>query len=84
MKNNNEKITAFKSLHDISVRKEELLKDIRKDQEQMGNLWNEMFHPQQKKARSKGISIQSLMNTSIGVLDGVLFAWKLYRKFKRR
>ena len=74
--------THYKSLDDISQRKAELLNSIRKDQRKMGSLWNEMFQPE-RKSRKKGFSLQSAMNTGIGVLDGVLFAWKLYRKFKK-
>ena len=58
------------------------LDDIRKDQKKMGAMWNEMFRPGQK-SRKKGMSLQSIMSTGMGVLDGALFAWKLYRKFKR-
>ena len=82
MTNETEKQTSYSSLHDISMRKEELLKQIRHDQQQMGGMWNEMFRPGQK-SRKKGMSLQSIMSTGMGVLDGALFAWKLYRKFKR-
>ena len=75
MTNETEKQTSYSSLHDISMRKEELLKQIRHDQ-------HEMFRPQQR-TRKKGLNLQSMLNTGIGVLDGALFAWKLYRKFKR-
>lgn len=82
MAHQNEKETAYKSLRDISMRKEELLQQIRKDQKEMGQLWGEMFRPE-RKSRKKGFSLQGVMNTGIGVLDGALFAWKIYRKFKR-
>lgn len=82
MANSNENRTHYKSLDDISLRKAELLGKIRKDQAEMGMLWNEMFQPE-KKSKKKGMNLQSIMNTGIGVLDGALFAWKLYRKFKK-
>lgn len=82
MANNNENRTHYKSLDDISQRKTELLAKIQKDQAEMGTLWNEMFKPE-KKSRKKGMNLQSIMNTGIGVLDGALFAWKIYRKFKK-
>jgi len=28
--------------------------------------------------------IYSLMNTSVGIFDATLLAWKLYRKFKKK
>lgn len=82
MTNDKEKQAHFKSLDDISQRKAELLEGIRGDAKSMSALWKEMFSPQQK-GRKKGVSLQSVMSTGVGVLDGALFAWKLYRKFKR-
>ncbi len=82
MANNIDNRTHYKSLDDISNRKAELLKDIRKDQKEMGVLWNDIFQPE-RKSKKKGFNLQSMMSTSIGVLDGAIFAWKLYRKFKR-
>lgn len=82
MTTDNDIRTHYKSLDDISLRKAKLLDDIRKDQKKMGAMWNEMFRPRQK-SRKKGMSLQSIMSTGMGVLDGALFAWKLYRKFKR-
>lgn len=82
MTTDNDIRTHYKSLDDISLRKAQLLDDIRKDQKKMGAMWNEMFRHEQK-SRKKGMSLQSIMSTGMGVLDGALFAWKLYRKFKR-
>lgn len=82
MTTDNDIRTHYKSLDDISLRKAQLLDDIRKDQKKMVAMWNEMFRPGQK-SRKKGMSLQSIMSTGMGVLDGALFAWKLYRKFKR-
>lgn len=82
MANNINNRTHYKSLDDISTRKAKLLNDIRKDQKEMGALWNSMFQPEQK-SKKKGFSLHSMMNTGIGVLDGAIFAWKIYRKFKR-
>lgn len=82
MNNNNERQLEYKTLHDISRRKAEILNSIRKDQKMMGELWNDMFKPQ-KKSGKKGLSLQTIMNTGVGVVDGALFAWKMYRKFKK-
>ena len=73
----------FRSLDDIDRRKRELLKGIRKDQNNINRLCTEMFKPQQKKSKQKGFKLSSIINSSVGVIDGALFAWKLYRKFKR-
>ena len=82
MKDDNGIRTHYQSLDDISRRKAELQKRIRQDQKDMGLLWNEMFRPEQK-SKKKGFSLQTLLNTGIGVFDGALFVWKIYRKFKR-
>ena len=82
MTTDNDIRTHYKSLDDISLRKAKLLDDIRKDRKKMGAMWNEMLRHGQK-SRKKGMSLQSIMSTGMGVLDGALFAWKLYRKFKR-
>ena len=72
MTTDNDIRTHYKSLDDISLRKAKLLDDIRKDQKKMGAMWNEMFRPGQK-SRKKGMSLQSIMSTGMGVLDGALF-----------
>lgn len=82
MTDDNATRTHYKSLDDISRRKAELQKRIRQDQKNMGLLWNEMFRPEQK-SKKKGLSLQTVLNTGIGVFDGALFAWKIYRKFKK-
>lgn len=73
---------AYHSLQDIRMRKEELLDGIRKDRKAMGKLVGNMFEPE-RRARQKGITLSGLLNTGVGLLDGALFAWKLYRKFRR-
>ena len=83
MANDTDKNIRYNSLHDISLRKEELLKQIRHDQKEMGEMWSSMFKPEQKRGKKKGLSLQTVMSTGVGILDGALFAWKLYRKFKR-
>lgn len=83
MTNDTEKTVQYNSLHDISLRKQELLRQIRHDQKEIGEMWNSMFRPEQKRGKKKGLSLQTVMSTGVGVLDGALFAWKLYRKFKR-
>ena len=82
MTQNEEQQVQFRSLHDISLRKAQLLKAIRKDQKEIGKEWNELFRKDETK-KSKGFSVANVIGNSIGVLDGALFAWKLYRKFKK-
>ena len=72
----------FHSLDDIAARREELLKGMNKDQKEIGLLWNAMFKPE-KKTRQKGFTLSSVLSSSVGIIDGALFALKIYRKFKR-
>lgn len=81
MKNNAESPTAYNTLHEIRQRKEAVLAEIRKDNKQMGKLWNGLFHD--SSPRKKGFTWSSVLNTGMGFMDGFLLVWKLYRKFKR-
>lgn len=72
----------FHSLQEIAARREVLLKGIRKDQKEMTSLCKAMFKPE-KKSTKKGFKLSSLLSSSVGIIDGALFAWKIYRKFKR-
>lgn len=83
---NNESTTiTYKSLADIRLRKEILRNDILKDDHKIQGLWKSLFHkPAIANSNAKPSErIQSLMNNSVGIVDGLLLAWKLYRKFKR-
>lgn len=72
----------YTTLRSIEERKRQLLKEIRQDSDKMTKLRKELFA---KPLPAKGgLKAQGLMNTGVGLLDGLLLAWKLYRKFKRR
>ena len=83
MNNEIQHTTTYSSLREIRQRKEALLHDIRRDNKQMGKLWKDLFAKPEKSSRKKGFNLTSLMGTGMGVIDGALLAWKLYRKFKR-
>ncbi len=75
----------YKSLTEIRIRKDQILKSIRKDDEGIRRLWNSMFNkPETRTSKLPSKRISKLMNTGTGIVDGVLLAWKLYRKFKKR
>ena len=75
------KTETYNTVHEIRLRKEVLLSEIKRDNQQMGILWKELFRkPEQKK---KGLTVASLMSTGAGLADGFMLAWKLYRKFKK-
>ena len=75
------KTETYNTLHEIRLRKEAILTEIRMDNQQMNVLWKDLFRkPEPKK---KGFSLTSLMSAGAGVADGFMLAWKLYRKFKK-
>lgn len=77
-----EKTETYNTLHEIRLRKELILSEIKRDNQQINVLWKELFRkPEQNK--KKGFTLASLMTTGAGVADGFMLAWKLYRKFKK-
>lgn len=77
-----EKMDNYNTLHEIRLRKELILSEIRRDNQQINVLWKELFRkPEQN--RKKGFTMASLMTTGAGLADGFMLAWKLYRKFKK-
>lgn len=76
------KMENYNTLHEIRLRKELILSEIRRDNQQINVLWKELFRkPEQN--RKKGFTMASLMTTGAGLADGFMLAWKLYRKFKK-
>lgn len=76
-----EKTNAYNTLQEIRMRKQVLLSEIKRNNQQINILWKNMFRkPEPKK---KGLTLASLMTTGAGLADGFMLAWKLYRKFKK-
>ena len=76
-----EKTNAHNTLQEIRLRKQVLLSEIKRNNQQINILWKNMFRkPEPKK---KGLTLASLMTTGAGLADGFMLAWKLYRKFKK-
>ena len=76
------KTETYNTLHEIRLRKETILAEIRMDNQQMNILWKDLFRkPEQKK---KGLTLSSIMTMGTGVADGFLLIWKLYRKLKKK
>ncbi len=84
MKTENPNSSIFHSLHDVRMRKEMLLTDIQKDEREIKELWNRLFRKpnalSQKALPSQ--RFKSIFSNSVGLIDGVILGWKLYRKFK--
>lgn len=81
----NENTPAYTTLRSIEERKLQLLKEIRKDNQQINKLRKQLFAKPTALTTRRGrkMSMQGLMTTSAGVFDGLLLVWKLYRKFKK-
>lgn len=76
---------VYHSIDEIRARKALLQKDIQTDEAKIDEKWHSLFKKPQALSRSATPSqrIVSIVNSGTGVLDGLLLAWKLYRKFKR-
>lgn len=73
---------TYSTLHEIRLRKETILSEIRMNNQQINILWKDMFRkPEPKK---KTLSLSSIMTMGTGMADGFLLIWKLYRKYKRK
>lgn len=70
------------TLSEIQRRKAELLQEIRNDNKEISTLWHEIFNKPDA-VRKKGFSMSGIMTTGAGVVDGLLFAWKLYKRLKK-
>lgn len=72
----------FNSLLELQLRKEQTRNAIGKDSADIASKWKSLFSKHKTK-RKKGWDMTSLVNTGVGALDGLMLAWKLYRKFHR-
>lgn len=83
---NHQDKNQYCSLTEIRLRKELLQKEMETDSEKIKQQWNSLFV--KPKAFSKSTSpskrISSLMSMGAGALDGMILAWKLYHKFKKK
>ena len=85
METTSKRTASYRSLDEIRDRKDLLLDDIRRDDQQIKALWGQLFaKPEPLSALTPSKRISSLMATGAGVLDGILLGWKLYRKFKKK
>ena len=66
---------TYSTLHEIRLRKETILSEIRMNNQQINILWKDMFRkPEPKK---KALSLSSIMTMGTGMADGFLLIWKL-------
>lgn len=72
---------TINDLREIRLRKKKVLSLIKKDNDNMSQMWKSLF--QKKNKSKKKLTISSVLTAGTGVLDGLLLTWKLYRKFKK-
>jgi len=73
----------FTTLTDIRAYKERLMTEIRKDEDEIVAEWHRLFRESSQKGKttpSKRLS--NIVNTGVAAFDGLLLAWKLYRKYR--
>ena len=76
-----EKTNAYNTLQEIRLRKQVLLSEIKRNNQQMNILWKNLFR--KPEPHKKGLTLATLMTTCAGLADGFMLPWKLYRKFKK-
>lgn len=80
--NNATQPQKYNSINEIRERKEAVLAEMRKDNNEIGKRWRSLFQKSQQK--KKGLTVASVISTGTGLIDGFLFVWKIYRKLKKR
>lgn len=72
----------FRSLTDIRDYKEDLRKQIERDESSIAEKWDDLFHKEEPEPQNKAQKITKMLSLGTGVFDGVMLGWKLYRKYK--
>lgn len=70
------------TLEKIALRKEEILRDIRKQKQQMTNTARDLLAPLAPVA-SGGNAIMRTFSTGMAIFDGVMLGLKIIRKFRK-
>lgn len=74
---------TFNSLNEIEDYKAQIRTDIREDEQKIATMWKSLFHKDDERIVKTPVQqFSSFMNIGVGVLDGAILGWKLYRKFK--
>lgn len=71
----------YQNIEEIETRKRELRDALSKKENEIGNLWDKLFQPEDISPTATPTQrILHYANTAAGVFDGALLGWKLYRK----
>ena len=78
----------YNSLHDIARRKAALEAELQVHAKQIAQLKRQLLAPAKKGKKEKGLlgKVAPFMSfsTMFTAFDGAFFAWKLYRRFKKK
>ena len=73
------------SIEELQARKDLLNEEIQKEEQQIKDLWNNLFHkPAMLTSSSPSKRLAGILSTGAGIIDGAILGWKLYKKFKKR
>ena len=76
-----EVMEPIKSLELLRARKRLIRAELDKSEEKLGDIWNDVFHSQEKEeTNSPTMKAMAFITSAAGVIDGVVLGWKLYRK----
>ncbi|MCI6671671.1 MAG: hypothetical protein SOX84_02635 [Prevotella sp.] len=75
--------TPYSTLDEIRLRKAQLHTEILKDENRIGSLWKHLFH-KPKAETNPNERFVNLMKSGMGVIDGLILGWKLYKRFGGR
>ncbi|NPD80612.1 hypothetical protein HPS57_01250 [Prevotella sp. PINT] len=74
----------YNDIDDIIAKKAELQKAINRKEKEISILWEDVFHPKEDKTFSTPSQrLLKYANTGLGLMDGALLGWKLYRKLRK-
>lgn len=74
---------SFSSLEEIEAYKQEVHQEVRNDEQQIAQLWKELFYKEESRMPKTPVQrVMGMVNMGSGVIDGLILGWKLYRKFK--
>ena len=72
----------YQSLLAIRARKTQLNKDIQRSEQEIKATWNSIFHPKKLPTpKTPAQRLVALASSSVGLIDGALLGWKLYKRF---
>lgn len=82
---------VYNNLNDISRRKAALKAELKMHEKQISNIKKSLLSPttsNTRKGQKAGVlslvNSKNIVSTTVSVLDFAWFAWKIYKKFKKK